>query len=149
MLKERTFLQHWHTFFGFLTERDMKDMKGERSRGMGRNIVICVLAALVLVFTLINANYLIAQVCPNPPVRTAAGGSYYGLQDAYDAALDGDTILSQAVVFNENLDFNRNISVTITGGYDCYYSTNVQKSVVNGTITIRNGTVTIENITIR
>jgi len=86
--------------------------------------------------------------CPNLPVRRA-GGSYYWLQDTYNAAVDGDTIQSQAVLFNENPDFNRNISVTISGGYDCSYSKNDQESVVNGTITIRNGTVTLENIKIR
>jgi len=149
MLRANKPLKYWHTFSGFLAEPDMKEMKRERSRGMRSNIVIRVLAALVLFFILINANYLNAQVCPNLPVRIVAGGSYYGLRDAYNAAVNGDTIQSQAMVFNENLDFNRDISVTITGGYDCYYSTNVQKSVVNGTITIRNGTVTIENIIIR
>jgi len=87
--------------------------------------------------------------CSNPFARRAAGGSYNGVQDAYDVAVDKDTILSQAVVFGEDPDFNRNISVTIRGGYDCDYSTNAQKSVVNGTITIRNGTVTMENIIIR
>jgi len=148
MLKSR-FLQYWHTSFGFLRERDMKDMKRKRGRVMRRNIVIWVLAALVLVFILINANYLNAQACPNLPVRRVAGGSYYGLQVAYNAVVDGDTILSQAVVFNEDPDFNRNISLTITGGYDCDYSTNDEKSVVDGTITIRNGTVTLENIKIR
>jgi len=50
---------------------------------------------------------------------------------------------------SENLDFSRNISVSIMGGYDCNYLTNVQKSVVNGTVTIRGGSVTMENIIIR
>jgi hypothetical protein len=86
--------------------------------------------------------------CLNPFVRRASG-SYNALQDAYNGAVDGDTIQSQAVFFSENLDFSRNIAVTIMGGYDCSFSTNVQKSVVNGTVTIRNGTVTIENIIIR
>jgi hypothetical protein len=86
--------------------------------------------------------------CTNLPVRRA-GGSYYWLQDAYNAAVERDTIQSQAVPFEENPDFNRNISVTISGGYDCSYSKNDQKSVVNGTITIRNGTVTVENLIIR
>ena len=88
------------------------------------------------------------ESCLNLPVRRA-GISYNALQNAYDAAVDGDTILSQAVVFNENPDFNRNISLTITGGYDCSYSTNNEKSVVNGTITIRSGTVVLENMKIR
>jgi parallel beta-helix repeat protein len=86
--------------------------------------------------------------CPNLPVRRASW-SYNALQDAYNGAVDGDTIQSQAVIFSENLDFNRNISITIMGGSDCNYLTNIQKSVVNGTVTIRGGTVTMENIIIR
>jgi hypothetical protein len=86
--------------------------------------------------------------CLTLPVRRASG-SYNAIQDAYKDAVDGDTIQSQAVFFSENLDFSRNISVTIMGGYDCSFSSNVQKSVVNGTVTIRNGTATIENIIIR
>ena len=86
--------------------------------------------------------------CLNLPVRRA-GASYNALQDAYNGAADGDTIQSQADFFSENLDFSRNISVSIMGGYDCNYLTNVQKSVVNGTVTIRGGSVTMENIIIR
>lgn len=91
---------------------------------------------------------LATAACTNLPVRRASG-SYNALQDAYNFALSGDTIQSQAVIFSENLDFSRNISVSILGGFDCNYLSNVQKSVVNGTVTIRNGTVTMENIIIR
>jgi len=91
---------------------------------------------------------VVNESCSNLPVR-GTGGSYSTLQYAYDVALDGDTIQSQAVVVGSDLNFNQNISVTIKGGYDCDYSTNDQQSIVNGPITVRNGTVTIENVIIK
>lgn len=63
--------------------------------------------------------------------------------------MDGDSIQSQAVLFSEDIDFNRNITVSLIGGYDCSFSTNVGKSVVNGVVTISDGIVTMENITIQ
>jgi hypothetical protein len=78
--------------------------------------------------------------CLNLLVRRA-GGSHNALQDAYNNAVDGETIQSQAATFSENLYFSRNISVALKGGYDCSFSANVQKSEVNGALTIRNGTV--------
>jgi len=86
---------------------------------MRGNIVIWDLAALVLVSILINGDYLNAQVCPNLPAKRAAGGSYYKIEDAYNAAVDRAKIMGQGVVFKENPDLNRNISVIIRGGYDC------------------------------
>ena len=90
----------------------------------------------------------VSESCSNLPVRRGSI-SYSTLQDAYDEALDGDTIQSQAVVVGTDLNLNRNVSVTIKGGYDCDYSTNDQKSKVNGPVTIRSGTVTIENVIIQ
>ncbi|MFZ4438403.1 MAG: hypothetical protein ACOYOS_08250 [Syntrophales bacterium] len=88
------------------------------------------------------------QTCVNAFVRTA-GGSFNALHEAYKNAVNGDTIQSQAVSFSENLDFSQNISVALKGGYDCSFSTNDQKSTVDGTVTISNGTVTMDNIIIR
>ncbi|MFZ4438287.1 MAG: BACON domain-containing protein [Syntrophales bacterium] len=86
--------------------------------------------------------------CINLLVRRASG-SHNTLQDSYNNAVNRDTIQSQAVIFSENLDFSQNISVALKGGYDCSFSTNDQKSTVDGTVTISNGTVTMDNIIIR
>lgn len=88
------------------------------------------------------------QTCVNAFVRRA-GGSFNALHEAYKNAVTGDTIQSQAVIFSENLDFSQNISVALKGGYDCSFSTNDQKSTVDGPVTIRNGTVIMDNIIIR
>lgn len=90
--------------------------------------------------------------CKYLPVRKIGlPDSYYTtLQSAYDvAAVTGDIIQVQVLVFTENPDFNRNVSVTLSGGHSCDYTTNVQKSIIDGTMTISNGTVTLENIIIQ
>jgi len=81
------------------------------------------------------------------PVRI--GSTYYStLQAAYNAAQNGSIIQSQAITFYETLLVNRNISVTLQGGYDCNYATNsgnvtylkgmIQTIVGGGTLTISN-----------
>ncbi len=88
--------------------------------------------------------------CSSLPVRIARATPVYysSLQAAYNAAVSGDIIQSRAVTFTENLSVNRNISVTLQGGYDCSYTTNsgnvtnlkgkLQTFVGGGTLTISN-----------
>ena len=78
-----------------------------------------------------------------PPAYFAA------LQTAYDDAIDGDTIQSQAWHLPENLSFDRNISVTLKGGYDAMYTNNPSATTINGTLTISDGSVIVEHIVIR
>ena len=77
------------------------------------------------------------------PVRiTGATSVYYStLQAAYDTAVDGDVIQSQASNFIENLNINRNISITLEGGYDCGYTAVTGETTLNGTMTISDGIV--------
>lgn len=75
--------------------------------------------------------------------------SYNSLQAAFTTAVHGDTIKSQALDFLGDLIFSQNASVTLKGGYDCTYSSNPQKSVIDGKLTITHGTVTVENIIIQ
>ena len=70
---------------------------------------------------------------------------YSSLQDAYDSAGDGETILSQTVIFTEDLLIDLNKSVVLEGGYDCSYTTIIGKTTLNGNMTISDGTLTIEN----
>ena len=48
--------------------------------------------------------------------------AYSSIQAAYNAASSGDVIQAQAITFVENVTINRNISVTLKGGYTCDYS---------------------------
>ncbi len=85
-------------------------------------------------------------VCTYPNTRIAGDPpDYYDtLQDAYDNAANGDTIESQTFRFIEDLNLNRDISVTLEGGYECGYSEDPNRvTIVHGSITISNGTVTI------
>lgn len=90
----------------------------------------------------ITANF---QLCDNP-VRffNLDRYSYHTtLQDAYDAAGDGSTIETREVVFADDLNANRAISVTINGGYNCDYSAVTGVSIFNGVMTVSDGVVTI------
>ncbi len=84
--------------------------------------------------------------CPNLPVRISGlppGDS--SIQVIYDAAVNGDIIQSQSVVFLENFDIDIDKSVTFKGGYDCDYINNAGTTILNGNMTISNGTLTIDS----
>lgn len=73
---------------------------------------------------------------------------YQTITSVYAAALDGAVIELQAVSFPEDLLLNRDISITLLGGYDPSYS------AVSGTYTIRSltissGSASIAGITIQ
>ncbi len=75
--------------------------------------------------------------------------SYYSfLQDAYNAAFDGDTLQSQAVIFTGGLDINLNKTITLQCGYDCDYSTNTADTIVQGNMTISDGKLIIDSGTL-
>jgi uncharacterized repeat protein (TIGR02543 family) len=95
------------------------------------------------------------NTCSNLPVRIMRGTtiiSYYSsLQTAYNIAIAGDVIQSQAALFTENLnagDIN-NKSITIEGGYDCGYTGVIGKTVLKGQATISKGTNRIKNLVIK
>jgi PKD repeat protein len=100
--------------------------------------------------SILKTDYI--TVCSPYYVRIAgATPSYYStLQEAYNAAGNGDTIQSMEYTFIEELVLNRDITVTIEGGYNCNYltvdgNTTVQ---VQDSVTIESGKVTIENFVI-
>lgn len=74
---------------------------------------------------IIKTSYITAQ-CSNYPVRIMRSGSVYGyysaIQSAYDATAEGDTIQSHALWFTESLNINRNITLTLDGGYNCDFT---------------------------
>ncbi len=85
--------------------------------------------------------------CANPPVKI--GSTFYLTpQAAYDAAGDGSTIRCRGAQFIGNLTVNRNITVTLEGGYDCGYTTDFGTlTPIKGMITTTSGggTMTIKN----
>jgi hypothetical protein len=106
-------------------------------------------------FSNVTANHTISAAfsCPTQylPVRiSGTTPTYYStLQAAYNAAANGSIIQVQAKGFTENLNINRNIPVSINGGYSCNYSTiTANTTPVKGQLrTFTNGgTLTIKNI---
>jgi hypothetical protein len=73
------------------------------------------------------------------------------IQDVYNAAGDGDTIAIQAVAttFAENLNFGKDISVTLMGGFNTDFSSNDSFTAISGSLTISNGIVTLDKIIIK
>ena len=93
-------------------------------------------------------NYVTVSACPNQRVRIARATPVYfpTLQDAYNAAVTGDIIQSQAFNFTESLTFNSNISVTLRGGFDCSYTSNPAVTTLKGAVALSNGAVSFEHI---
>jgi len=80
--------------------------------------------------------------CENLPVKM--GGVYYStLQEAYDNAGDGASIYTRAAQLNGSLVADRNISVSLSGGYDCGYADNSGKTILDGTVTVSSGALSI------
>lgn len=98
--------------------------------------------------TVTRTGYITVQSCPNPAVRVAGATPVYysSLQAAYDDAADVDRIHLISSDIAGDFLFNRDISVTLDGGYDCDYTTKVGITALTGTLTISSGTVIIESL---
>jgi hypothetical protein len=82
--------------------------------------------------------------CANRPVRIGVPPAYYDdIQGAYDSAADGETLEIHGIYFEETLELDREVSVTLEGGYDCGYKvesgmTRVKSAVIGmGSVTAR------------
>ncbi len=82
---------------------------------------------------------------PTLPVKL--GGTYYStLQAAYNAAPAGAVIQSQTTQLSETLNINRNISITIDGGYDLNFTTITGETKIKGMVTLSSGKITVRNL---
>ncbi len=93
-----------------------------------------------------KTHYIDVSLCPNGPVRILEN-DYLSIQYAYDHAFDRDMIQCQSLVFAEELYFDRDISVTVEGSYDCGYST-IEGDTRIKSIVFRDGTIRIEKLTL-
>jgi hypothetical protein len=92
--------------------------------------------------------------CDNEPVMIEESATFYStLQGAYNAATNGQSLLIQGFgsvsVFPGGTTLNRNIAVTLAGGYSCSFASHSGFTVIGGPLVIRRGTATIENLKIR
>ena len=93
----------------------------------------------------IRTNYIRVNAgCESEdPVVKIDDACYDTLQDAYDYAGDGAIIQTRDVTLTQNLNADRNISVSLEGGYNSGYTGKNGKTILNGSITMSNGTLTI------
>ncbi|KAF0218590.1 MAG: Ig family [Geobacteraceae bacterium] len=78
--------------------------------------------------------------------------TYFGtLQAAYNAQPDGGTATVEAMdtSWSEDITFDRNVTVTIKGGYDDAFTSQPGITTLQGILTISGGTVTIDNLAIQ
>jgi len=74
--------------------------------------------------------------------------SYDLIQNAYDSITPGttETIYIQAMEFGENLILDRDVTITLKGGYNCFFDDPPDSFTTVRSMTISNGTVIAENI---
>ncbi len=75
-------------------------------------------------------------------------GTYSSIQTAYNQCVSGDIIEMQATTFNENPNFNLNFPVSLKGGYDSSFISQIGMTTVHGTLTVSAGTIRVENLII-
>jgi hypothetical protein len=89
--------------------------------------------------------------CANLPVRiNNEPPGYETIETAYAAIDANSTILLHEHIFPENLTFNKNFAVTLSGGYNCDFSSNTGYSTITGKVTIGSlGTIAMERLIIK
>jgi|GEM_PF-3103584 len=75
------------------------------------------------------------------------GMSYNSLQAAYAVARNGSILTSQGVTTSEGFFLNRDIGITLLGGYDSTFNArNGSLTIIGGPLIVRAGGVVIENL---
>jgi hypothetical protein len=82
-------------------------------------------------------------------IKDATYYYYSTIQNAYDSATAGQTVMMQSSYYIEELNFARNIYAYLKGGYSCDFSSTPGWTTIHGALTISGGTVTIENVIIQ
>jgi hypothetical protein len=98
--------------------------------------------------TVIESLTIFATVTPCYAINAVMPGScYQSLNAAYLAADSGDTIKAVTMTFAETLIANREIDVTIQGGYETTFTTATGFSCIQSLVVL-NGLVSVSNIEI-
>jgi hypothetical protein len=75
------------------------------------------------------------------------------LQNAYDVVsnnfVDPTVIKARYFTFTESLLFDKNISITLIGGFDPTFASYTNNSEVDGGLTVSNGSLTIDKFTVK
>jgi PKD repeat protein len=88
--------------------------------------------------------------CANNPVKIVRTSAYFtSIQSAFTSASQAnDVVQAQALDRTEDLTWNNNRSVTLSGGYLCDYSSHPGFTTIHS-LTIASGTLTVENVIIQ
>ena len=73
---------------------------------------------------------------------------YPSIQAAYDAAVDGGVIRVTTATYSGSLACNRNITVTLQGGYDTAFTTIAGYTTLSGTLTVSAGTLIVGGLVV-
>ena len=91
-----------------------------------------------------------AGFATNDYVRLGALITPYGtLHHAYAAAQPGDLIKALGLTFTEDLTLDRDLSVTLQGGYVAGFGSRSGSTTLNGRLTISNGSLVVDQLIIR
>lgn len=83
-------------------------------------------------------------------ITNADSSQYYpSLQNAYGEAYNFETLQCENKTINEDIIFNRNISIMIEGGYSRDFTSIPGVTEINGNVIINDGFVTMTDIVIR
>jgi hypothetical protein len=88
------------------------------------------------------------SVGTDPTPASYAWTVNHPLQTPFDNVSEGGAVQLQATDLAGNVNVNRGVSFTLSGGYDPGYSTQSGTTTIHGTVTFSAGTVTVENIVI-
>jgi hypothetical protein len=95
-------------------------------------------------------GYITVLACSNAQTRLAGTSAMYtGLQSAYTMATENDTIQLHALDLAGEAIFNRDIPISVKGGYDCIYSDNPATTPLLGSLRVQDGTVKMDKIRFR
>ena len=91
--------------------------------------------------TTVTATFIV-----NPLIKLP-GGIYAGtLEDAYAQVSDGATLELTVNTFNENMVFDRDISISLKGGMNADFTEEIGSTTVSGSMSFENGTVDIKGM---
>lgn len=95
-------------------------------------------------------DYITVAPCPYGSVRIDGPQYYPSLTTAYGNLGGSGSIDLQMMEFGENFVMSSSRTVTLTGGYDCFYGSRSGDSEISGSLTIdgSSGPVTVDGITI-
>jgi PKD repeat protein len=95
--------------------------------------------------TVQSQRTVVVSACPNNPVRRVGGSDYSTPQTAYNAiAAPATAELRMQAVSLSGLSLNKNVTLKLTGGYDCTYSVRPDRTTLQGSLVIGGYSATVQ-----